>query len=80
MTDDLLPRVQEFLDRFETVFYGDWACTRDSLRDIPCDGSFLDPTPGELFTGDAWSNYAGLLDAYRELRAFMISEGIHPDG
>jgi hypothetical protein len=81
MSDEgLTHRIQDFLSRFETVFHGDWDHTKGCLEEIK--GSFLDPTPGEFFDGDSlgnysWSNYSGLLDAYRELKAYMISEGLY---
>ncbi|MEG4419416.1 hypothetical protein QUA70_12505 [Microcoleus sp. LAD1_D5] len=80
MPDDLLlPKVQEFVHRFESVFEGDWGHTRECLEDIPRDENFLRSTSTEFYTSDHWNNYIALLDAYRDLKAFMKSEGIHPD-
>ncbi|MEP6517430.1 hypothetical protein [Microcoleus vaginatus] len=80
---ELTKRAAVFLDSFEIVFGHDWWFTKDNICDrhfIAEDGTFLDPYPGEHFTGgkgDNWCNRSSLLAAYRELKAFMISEGIH---
>jgi len=80
MPDDLLlPKLQEFINRFESVFEGDWGHTRECLGDIPLDENFLRSTSTKFYTSDHWNNYIALLDAYRDLKAFMKSEGIHPD-
>ena len=41
MPDDLLlPKVQEFVNRFESVFEGDWGHTREYLDEIPREKNF----------------------------------------
>ncbi|WP_019506782.1 hypothetical protein [Pleurocapsa sp. PCC 7319] len=86
MSDSLNERLQEFIDSFELVFDIDWDFTKESVRDeylIKENGTFLDPFPEKHFTGgkgDNWSNRSSLLAAYRELKAFAISEGLYnPD-
>lgn len=86
MNDELNTRLQRFLSAFELVFNNDWDFTKSSILDeylISQHGTFLDPFPGKHFTGgkgDNWANRSYLLAAYRELKAFAISEGIYdPD-
>jgi hypothetical protein len=80
---ELQQRIQDFLQSFELVFHLDWDYTKMSLKSedlIGKTGTFLDPFPGEYFTGgkgDNWGNRSSLLAAYRELRAFAISENIY---
>ena len=85
---ELISRVTRFLDAFELVFDHDWWFTKETICDdkkerehfIAEDGTFLDPFPGKHFTGgkgDNWANRSLLLSDYRELRAFMISEGLY---
>lgn len=86
---DLINRVTAFLNHFELVFNNDWTFTKGMLCEgdeewrelfIAGNGTFLDPFPGEHFTGgkgDNWANRTALLADYRELRAFMISEGLY---
>lgn len=85
---ELISRVTRFLDAFELVFDHDWDFTKGTICDdkefrecfIAEKGTFLDPFPGEHFTGgkgDNWGNRSHLLSDYRELRAFMISEGLY---
>jgi hypothetical protein len=85
---ELISRVLRFLYAFELVFDQDWDFTKGTICDdkeyrecfIAEDGTFLDPFPGEHFTGgqgDNWCNRSHLLSDYRELRAFMISEGLY---
>jgi hypothetical protein len=48
-------------------------CTRE-------EGTLIAPFSGEYFTGgkgDNWANRSSLLAAYRELKAFAISEGVY---
>lgn len=81
--EQLNERIQHFLDYFELVFHDDWDFTREKIIDrdfIQRNGTFLAPSPGEHFTGgkgDNWGNRTSLLAAYRELKAFAISEGIY---
>ena len=84
--EDLLQRVNNLISCFELVFDIDWEFTKQLILDedfISNDGTFLDPRPGKHFTGgrgDNWTNRTNLLSAYRELRAFAISEGLYdPD-
>lgn len=86
MNNELNERIQDFIDCFELVFDMDWYFTKESISDeylIKEDGTFLDPYPGEHFTGgpgDNWANRSSLISAYRELKAFAISEGLYnPD-
>lgn len=86
MNDEFNERFQDFINTFELVFDGDWEYTKDSISDeyhIEKNGTFLNPFPGEHYTGgkgDNWANRSSLLAAYRELKAFAISEGIYnPD-
>jgi hypothetical protein len=85
---ELISRVARFLGAFELVFDQDWDFTKGTICDdkeyrecfIAEKGTFLDPFPGEHFTGgqgDNWANRSFLLSRYRELRAFMISEGLY---
>jgi hypothetical protein len=85
---ELISRVAHFLGAFELVFDQDWDFTKGTICDdkeyrecfIAEKGTFLDPFPGEHFTGgkgDNWANRSFLLSRYRELRAFMISEGLY---
>jgi hypothetical protein len=85
---ELISRVADFLGAFELVFDQDWDFTKGTICDdkeyrecfIAEKGTFLDPFPGEHFTGgkgDNWANRSFLLSRYRELRAFMISEGLY---
>jgi hypothetical protein len=87
---ELINRVMGFLYCFELVFGHDWDFTKASMCDdkesreffIAENGTFLDPFPGENFTGgegDNWANRSALLAAYRELKAFMISEGLYTE-
>lgn len=84
----LVERVTAFLSYFELVFDNDWSFTKSTICDDPGfrelfiseNGTFLDPFPGEFFRGgkgDNWANRTQLLDKYRELRAFLISEGLY---
>jgi len=75
MSEELLGRIQYFLDRFECVFDEDWDFTRDSIIESCSIGTFLHPKPYTF--KDNGSNREGLLDSYRDLRAFMISEGLY---
>ena len=81
MPDDdlLLPKVQNFLDSFEMVFYYDWYFTKDFLEDIPRNENFLSPALTNSNPCSDGANYENLLNAYRDLKAFLISEGIHPN-
>ncbi len=86
MDNELRKRIRAFLSAFELVFDHDWYYTKLSILDeylISDEGTFINPFPGEHFTGgkgDNWANRSHLLAAYRELKAFAISEGIHnPD-
>jgi len=87
---ELIKRVRTFLGTFEGFFHEDWSFTASTLFEdeewrelfIAENGTFLDPFPGEHFTGgkgDNWCNRSHLLAAYRELRAYMISEGLYTD-
>jgi hypothetical protein len=82
-SSELQERIQDFLQSFELVLDQDWDYTKMSLKSeylIGENGTFLDPFPGEHFTGgkgDNWANRSSLLSAYRELRAFAISENIY---
>jgi len=86
---ELINRVAGFLYCFELVFDHDWSFTKANMCDdefreffIAENGTFLDPFPGEHFTGgkgDNWANRSSLLAAYRELKAFMISEGLYTE-
>jgi hypothetical protein len=71
-------RVQELLDSIELVFDADWEFTTWS---IPCEDLIdLNPFPSKHFTGgkgDNWANRSSFLAAYRELKAFAISEGLY---
>ncbi|MEG4133074.1 hypothetical protein QUA41_31055 [Microcoleus sp. Pol11C1] len=84
----LIERVTAFLSYFELVFDNDWWFTKSTICDDPefrelfiaKNGTFLNPFPGEFFYGgksDNWANRTQLLDKYRELRAFLISEGLY---
>ena len=86
MSSELKERIQEFLDTFELVFDIDWDFTKSRILDedfISEEGTFIEPVRGEFFTGgkgDNWGNRSSLLAAYRELKAFAISEGLYnPD-
>ncbi|MBD1825035.1 hypothetical protein H6F51_21435 [Cyanobacteria bacterium FACHB-DQ100] len=86
MNEELNKRIQGFLDAFEGVFDVDWDYTKNLILDedfIDPSGTFINPFPGEHFTGgkgDNWGNRSSLLSAYRELKAFATSEGIYdPD-
>lgn len=86
MDNELSKRIQDFLWAFELVFDNDWDYTKLSILDeylISDKGTFINPFPGKHFTGgkgDNWANRSHLLAAYRELKAFAISEGIYnPD-
>lgn len=86
MDNELSKRIQVFLSAFELVFDIDWDYTKLSILDeylISKKGTFINPFPGEHFMGgkgDNWANRSHLLAAYRELKAFAISEGIYnPD-
>lgn len=89
MNEEFKVRLQDFLDTFELVFDNDWEFTKLNVLDDSDDwihrnnGTFLNPFPDEHFTGgkgDNWANRSSLLSAYRELRAFSISEGLYdPD-
>jgi hypothetical protein len=82
-SSELQERIQDFLQSFDLVFGIDWDYTKMSLNSeysFGKDGTFIDPFPGEHFTGgkgDNWGNRSSLLSAYRELRAFAISENIY---
>ena len=80
VNEELNKRIQDFLDSFELVFHVDWCHTQSSIADelfIAENGTFLNPYPGQHFTDDNWVNHSSLLAAYRELKAFAISEGIY---
>ncbi len=86
MSDEFNQRFKDFLYSFELVFETDWEYTKDRISDedfIDKNGNFLNPFPGEHYTGgqgDNWANRSYLLSTYRELKAFAISEGIYnPD-
>ena len=86
MSSELKQRIQEFLDTFELVFDIDWEFTKSRILDedfISEEGTFLEPVRGKFFTGgkgDNWGNRSSLLAAYREFKAFAISEGLYdPD-
>jgi hypothetical protein len=82
MDDELKDRIAQFLYSFELVFDNDWDFTIDRIVDkdfIQKNGTFLNPSPGEHYTGgkgDNWANRSYLLSTYRELKAFAISEGM----
>lgn len=87
MSEELVDRLSAFLSYFELVFGNDWDFTKEILCEdkkfldcfISTTGTFLDPYPGEFFTGgngDNWANRTQLLHYYRGLRAFLISEGL----
>lgn len=85
----LANRVTAFFHYFELVFGNDWSFTKGILCKsgpdyLECfiaeNGTFVNPFPGEFFTGgkgDNWANRTQLLDHYRELRACLISEGLY---
>ena len=81
--NQLRDRIQNFIDSFELVFDYDWVFTKDAINDeyqISEQGSFLDPFPGEYYCGgkgDNWANRSSLFSAYRELKAYSISEGLY---
>jgi len=84
--EELKKRLQEFISCFELVLDVDWDYTKNSISDeylIDNHRTFLDPFPGEHYTGgkgDNWGNRSSFLAAYRELKAFAISEGLYnPD-
>lgn len=83
MDKELSKRIQDFLSAFELVFDIDWGYTKLNILDenfISEEGTFIEPFPGEYFTGgrgDNWANRSSLLAAYRELKAFATSEGIY---
>jgi hypothetical protein len=86
MNDEFSTRLQRFIDTVELVFDNDWYYTQNLISDedfISNNGTFLNPFPGEHFTGgkgDNWANRSSFLAAYRELKAFAISEGLYdPD-
>ena len=86
MNDELIWRLQRFLITVELVFDHDWDFTQNLILNedfISNNGTFLDPFPGEHFAGgagDNWANRSSFLAAYRELKAFAISEGLYdPD-
>ncbi len=83
---ELKIRLQNFIFCCELVFDLDWDYTKNLILDedfIDDNGTFLNPFPGEHYTGgkgDNWGNRSSFLAAYRELKAFAISEGIYnPD-
>jgi hypothetical protein len=87
MSRDLIDKVSVFLSYFELVFGIDWSFTKGILCSdeeflecfIAKNGTFLEPFPGEFFkggNGDNWANRTQLFDHYRELRAYLISEGL----
>lgn len=84
--EELKERLQEFISCFELIFDIDWDYTKNSILDeysIDNHGTFLDPFPGQHYIGgkgDNWGNRSSFLAAYRELKAFAISEGLYnPD-
>jgi hypothetical protein len=86
MNDELSTRLQNLISSLELVFDVDWYYTQNLIPDedfISKNGTFLNPFPGEHFTGgsgDNWANRSSFLAAYRELKAFAISEGLYdPD-
>lgn len=82
MSGELNEKIVNFLWLFELVFDYDWDFSKNRINDeyfIKDDGTFLRPFPEEHFTGgkgDNWANRSSLIDAYRELKAFAISEGL----
>lgn len=85
----LADRITAFFSYFELVFGSDWSFTKGILCEsdpeyLECfvakNGTFINPFPGEFFVGgkgDNWANRTQLLDHYRELRAYLISEGLY---
>lgn len=71
MEKDLNERICDFITCFELVFHWDWDFTKSSILDkylIQETGTFIDPYPGEYFTGgkgDNWANRTSLIAAYR---------------
>lgn len=82
MSAELNKKIARFLLSFELVFDNDWDRTKACMLEenfIQEQGTFLNPFPGEHFTGgkgDNWANRSSLLAYYRNLKAFAISEGI----
>ena len=66
MDNELSKRIQDFLWAFELVFDNDWDYTKLSILDeylISDKGTFINPFPGEHFTGgegDNWANRSAL--------------------
>ena len=84
--EELQIRLERFISCVELVFDIDWDYTKLSIIDedfIAGNGTFLNPFPGEHYTGgkgDNWGNRSSFLAAYRELKALAISEGLYnPD-
>lgn len=83
MDANLKEKLERFLEIFEIVFDNDYYFTRESILRtdlIAENGTFLNPFPGTFFIGgkgDNWGNRTSLLDAYRDLKAYAISEGLH---
>lgn len=82
MSAELNKRIARLLLSLELVFDNDWDKTKACIHNedfIDLKGTFLNPFPGEHFTGgkgDNWCNRSSLLADYRELKGFAISEGI----
>lgn len=83
VNDELNERIQDFISAFELVFDIDWNYTKSRMVDetyISEQGTFLNPFPGEHFTGgkgDNWANRSSLLTAYREFKAFTTIEEMY---
>ena len=87
---ELAKRATAFLAHFELVFDNDWWFTKETIRDdagstvpfIAENGTFTNPFPGEHFVGgkgDNWGNRSRLLNSYRNLKAYLISEALYSD-
>lgn len=74
---ELEKRAARFLWSFELVFDNDWMFTKDTICDeylTAASGTFLNPSEG---VGGDGSNRENLLNAWLDLRSYMISEGIY---
>lgn len=80
---ELAIRLQDFLESVELLLDNDWYHTKCSISEevlIHRDGTFLNPFPGQHFTGgkgDNWANRSAFVFTYREIRSFAISEGLY---
>jgi hypothetical protein len=68
---ELLLSIEDFLYSFKLVFDEDWAMTRDCVKDIGEENSFLNPGVDDEYNN--WWNRGNLLRKYRALLATVES-------